>query len=202
MGSIVLYSYCKSSAAFRVRISLNLKSITHRIQAVNLLPDIAENWNESYMNINPQGLVPVLKVGEEIITQSAAIMEYLEEAYPETPLLPKSALQRAGVRSLVQIISCDIHPLNNLRVLDYLKMQLHCKEPQVHEWYCYWVTQGLIAFEKQLKAHQPKGHFFSGHFCSGDKPGLADACLIPQLYNARRLSCDISRLENCMRIEE
>ncbi len=201
MASMILYSYSKSSSAFRVRIALNLKSIAYDIHAVNLLPDNtggqAENWHEDYLSINPQGLVPALSVDEQIISQSSAIMEYLEEVYPETPLLPENTLQRAYVRSLVQIISCDIQPLNNLRVLDYLKTQFNCNKTQIDQWYSQWISEGLTAFEKQLNTHShQKG------FCAGDKPGLADAFLIPQLYNARRYQCDISHLKQCTFIEK
>lgn len=197
MEHITLYSYCKSSAAYRVRIALNLKSINYGIETVNLLPGHEENWKAGYLRINPQGLVPALRINEDIIVQSSAILEYLEESYTKIPLLPANSIQRAQTRSLVQLINCDIHPLNNLRVLDYLKTDLSCNQQQVNKWYCHWITQGLNAFEQQLIN---QNHMED--FCNGNYPGFADTSLIPQLYNARRFNCNISNLKNLLRIEE
>ena len=197
MRHITLYSYCKSSAAYRVRIALNLKSINHELETVNLHPDYQENWKSGYLRINPQGFVPALKVNDDIIVQSSAIIEYLEETYTEVPLLPKDSIQRSYVRSLAQLINCDIHPLNNLRVLDYLKTSLHCKHDEINKWYCHWISQGLNAFEEQLNNQK-----HAGSYCCGDMPGIADASLIPQLYNARRFNCNISNLRYLLKIEE
>lgn len=197
MDKITLYSYCKSSAAYRVRIALNLKSLNYDIETVNLTPGIDENWKPGYLRINPQGFVPALNVNGETIVQSSAIIEYLEETYISNPLLPEENIIRAFTRSLSQIINCDIHPLNNLRVLNYLKNDLDCEQEQINKWYCHWIIQGLKAFEEQLKNHN-----YTAKFCAGDKPGLADSSLIPQLYNARRYSCNLSGFTRLLEIEE
>ena len=199
--SLALYSYYRSSASYRVRIALNLKKIDYEIRPVHLLKDGGRQRQPDYLAINPQGLVPVLKVDDAVISQSSAIIEYLEEVYPEPPLLPKSAMERARVRSLVQLIACEIHPLNNLRVLQYLKNNLDFEDAGT-SWYCHWIREGFTAFEQMLKAN---GH--RDPFCYGETPGMADVFLIPQVYNALRFSCDIkpyplidSIYQNCIRL--
>lgn len=184
---IKLYSYYRSSAAYRVRIALNLKHIDYQIIAVHLTKEGGENWKKEYMDINPQGFVPALNDGITTITQSLAIIEYLEEKFPKPPLLPSSPSKRALCRGLAQIICSDIHPLDNLRVLDYLKDEFSCTQAAVDTWYCYWIHQGLHAFETQLAKRTTQSSF-----CCGELPGMADICLIPQLYNAKRFNCDIS----------
>jgi maleylacetoacetate isomerase len=195
---IILYSYFRSSAAYRVRIALNLKHIDYEIRPVHLLKDGGEQFKPDYLALNPQGLVPILVVHNTVLTQSSAIIEYLEEAYPTPPLLPATAIERAYVRSLAQIIACDIHPLNNLRVLNYLKNSL--KIDIQTAWYGHWIQEGFIALEQVL--HKSA---YRGQFCFGDMPGMADAFLVPQVYNALRYGCEmknfplISRIyENCM----
>jgi maleylacetoacetate isomerase len=182
--SIVLYSYFRSSAAYRVRIALNLKNIDYRIRPIHLLKNGGEQFAPDYLALNPQGRVPVLVVHDQIMTQSAAIIEYLEEVYLEPPLLPSSALGRAYVRSLAQLIACDIHPLNNLRVLNYLKENQRLEDKS--GWYRHWVREGFGALEKLLMNGGKKGRF-----CFGDTPGMADAFLVPQVYNGLRFDCGI-----------
>jgi maleylacetoacetate isomerase len=197
--SIILYSYYRSSASFRVRIALNIKRIDYEILPVHLLRGGGEQHSEEYLRINPQGLVPTLTDGGTVLTQSSAIIEYLEEVYPTPALLPESAVDRAYMRSLVQLIACDIHPLNNLRVLQYLKETLNYDDAQ-HAWYCHWIQKGFSAMELLLEQHD-----CNGLSCLGNGPGMADVFLVPQVYNALRFNCPmhefplISRIyENCM----
>jgi maleylacetoacetate isomerase len=196
--SVILYSYFRSSAAYRVRIALNLKNIDYEIHPVHLLKNGGQQFNTDYLALNPQGRVPVLVVEDKVLTQSSAIIEYLEEVYPSPPLLPADAVERAYVRSIAQIVACDIHPLNNLRVLGYLKGKLKIDFEQA--WRSHWIQEGLAALEQLLHTHN-----CSGRFCFGDKPGLADAFLIPQVYNALRLGCEMTNFplisgiyQNCM----
>lgn len=197
--SIILYSYFRSSAAYRVRIALNLKDIDYEIRPVHLLKNGGEQLNADYVALNPQGRVPVLVVENKVLTQSSAIIEYLEETYPTPPLLPDNALERAYVRSLAQIIACDIHPLNNLRVLAYLKGTVK-GDGFEHAWRTHWIQEGFAAFEQSLQKHG-----YCGKFCFGDMPGMADAFLVPQVYNALRFGCEMSSFplisgiyENCL----
>jgi len=187
MPGLTLYTYFRSSAAYRVRIALNLKGLVYTPHYVHLLRDGGEQHSPAYRRINPQGLVPALEVGGRVLTQSLAIIEYLEECHPQPALLPETPEGRAVVRALAQIISCDIHPLDNLRVLDYLRQHLAMDEAARRDWYRHWITEGLDAFEKHLVA-LPGG---TG-YCFGDQPTMADICLIPQLFNARRYDCDLS----------
>jgi len=182
--SIILYSYFRSSAAYRVRIALNLKEIDYEIRPVNLLKNGGEQIQPDFLKLNPQGRVPVLLVDNTVLTQSVAIIEYLEEAYPKPPLLPAELLTRAFVRSLVQTIACDIHPLNNLSILNFLRTSL--KEDFEHAWRCHWIHEGFTAMEQRLQQQHNKSRF-----CYGDLPGMADAFLIPQVYNAMRFGCDM-----------
>jgi maleylacetoacetate isomerase len=199
---LVLYSYYRSSAAYRVRIALNLKNLDYRIQPVHLLKDGGEQNQTDYLEINPQGMVPALNTEDGLLTESAAIVEYLEERYPLPPLLPEGAGDRALVRSLAQMIACDIHPLNNLRVLTYLWPESASAE-QKQRWYHHWLGKGLTAFEIRLERSGS-----NGKFCFGDAPGLADLFLIPQVYNALRFDHGIERYpliqgiyRNCTAIE-
>jgi maleylacetoacetate isomerase len=196
--SIILYSYFRSSAAYRVRIALNLKQIDYEIRPIHLLKNDGEQLKADYLALNPQGHVPILVVEDKVLTQSSAIIEYLEEVYPSPPLLPDNAIERAYVRSIAQIVACDIHPLNNLRVLGYLKSKLKIDFEQA--WRSHWIQEGLAALEQLLHTHN-----CNGRFCFGDKPGLADAFLIPQVYNALRLGCEMTNFplisgiyQNCM----
>ena len=189
-----LYSYFRSSAAYRLRIALNLKSLDYEQVPVSLLK--AEQLSEQFKRKNPQGLVPVLEDGQLLLTQSLAICEYLDEVYPKPPLLPAAPVERARVRALALAIACEIHPLNNLRVLKYLK-KLGQDEEQRNAWYRHWVGEGLAAVEAMLA-----GHPQTGRFCHGDMPGLADIFLIPQLANASRYDCPLEAYPTVRRINE
>jgi len=180
-----LYGYWRSSAAYRVRIALALKGLTYEHAGVHLAK--GEQHRPEYAAVNPQQLVPVLRDGERLLYQSVAIIEYLEETHPQPRLLPADAAERSRVRSLAQIVACEIHPLNNLRVLNYLTGQLGISEEQKLTWYRYWVTTGFAALEERL-AREP----WTGRFCHGDTPGLADVALVPQIANARRFKVDLT----------
>jgi maleylacetoacetate isomerase len=184
--SVILYSYFRSSAAYRVRIALNLKNIDYEIRPVHLLKNGGEQCKADYLAINPQGRVPVLVVQNTVLTQSSAIIEYLEEAFPDPPLLPANTFERAYVRSLAQIIACDIHPLNNLRVMGYLKVML--KNDFEQAWRIHWIQEGFTAIEQLLQNND-----YWGRFCFGDTSGMADVFLIPQVYNALRIGCEMKR---------
>jgi len=191
---IKLYSYFRSSAAYRVRIALNLKSLPYEYLPVHLVK--GEQRDERYRALNPQALVPMLIDDRETITQSMAIVEYLDETVPEPPLLPATPEARARVRAIAQAIACDIHPLNNLRVLKYLTGTLGVSEDAKNAWYRHWIELGLAALEAQLAADSR-----TGAFCHGEKPTLADVCLIPQLANARRYAFSIDAYPTLGRIE-
>ncbi|PLW82699.1 maleylacetoacetate isomerase [Kineobactrum sediminis] len=176
-----LYDYFRSSAAFRVRIALNLKELEYDRVPVNLVA--AQQRDEDYLALNPQGLVPAIVTEEgSVLTQSIAILEWLEEAHPEVPLLPREALARARVRAMVQTVACDIHPLNNLRVLNYLTGPLGVDEENKLSWYRHWIALGFAALEQQVEGPE---------FCFGNTVSLADVCLVPQVYNARRFAVDM-----------
>ena len=179
--TIKLYSYWRSSAAYRVRIALNLKGLDHEIVPVSLLPGAAEYRQDAYRARNPQMLVPFLEDGDVATSQSQAILEYLEETYPEPALLPVDKQQRAAIRSFCNSICCDIHPLNNLRVMQYLKGELEVSEEQYSDWYAHWISEGFKAAETTAAAFAD-----AGPFVFGDSASFADTCLIPQVYNARR----------------
>ena len=191
-----LYDYFRSSAAYRVRIALNLKGLTPERAFVHLKRGAQRE--EAYLALNPQGLVPalVLDGGGPALTQSIAILEYLEETHPSPPLLPKDARARARVRGIALAIACDIHPLDNLRVLQYLTGTLGCTPEARDGWYKYWIDVGFEALEKQL-AHDPA----TGRFCHGDAPTMADVCLVPQMANASKMSIDVSPYPTIMRID-
>ncbi len=197
-----LYTYWRSTAAYRVRIALNLKGIDYDDVPVHLVKSGGEHLTPDYENLNPQKLVPVLELDSgEIITQSVAIIEYLDELQPVPALLPALALERAHVRMLSQIVCSDIHPINNLRVLKYLTGEIggdqEQKSRQKSGWYQHWIIEGFNALEKVLKDSE-----HTGQFCFGNKPGLADCCLIPQIYNANRFSIPLDAYPNILRIEE
>jgi len=188
-----LYTYYRSSAAYRVRIALNLKGLQYDSIPIHLRD--GEHSRATYLEVNPQGLVPALVDEGFCLTQSLAILEYLEETHPEPALLPRSAQARARVRQLALIVACDIHPLNNLSVLTRLKA-MGVGEDARNEWYCAHVQRGLQAMEV-LVAGAPE----TGTFCHGDHPSFADICLVPQLYNARRFNCDMSACPTLLEID-
>jgi maleylacetoacetate isomerase len=178
-----LYDYYRSTACYRVRIALNIKNIHYEKIPVHLTNNGGEHHNTEYHFINPQELVPSLETNGQIITQSLAIIEYLEEIFPEIPLLPHTILDKTQVRALALLIACDMHPLNNLRVLNRLKQQFKAQEADVLDWYHHWLHAGFDAFEEKLQ-HLKR----TKPVCVGDIPTLADICLIPQVYNAKRFN--------------
>jgi len=190
-----LYTYYRSSASYRVRIALNLKALDYEVAYVHLSRNGGEQFAAAFSSLNPQQLVPVLEEGGITLTQSLAIIEYLDELFPALPLMPATASGRARVRELSLAIACDIHPLNNLRVLKYLSAELGVSAEQKNAWYRHWVGVGLTALEKRL-AQDPA----TGRFCHGDQPSMADCCLVPQIYNAKRFDCDLSALPTVMAI--
>ncbi len=195
-ADLALYSYFRSSAAFRVRIALNLKGLKPEMHFVHLRKN--EQHSEVYRRVNPLGLVPALVSDGDVIGQSLAIIEYLDEIAPEPSLMPKDAKGKARVREIALGVACDIHPIANLRVLQYLKNKMGAGEDALLEWQRHWIHQGLIALERLL-ARDPA----TGKFCHGDQPTMADACLIPQLYNAKhRVNMDLSFYPTLLRIEE
>ena len=187
-----LYSYFRSSAAYRVRIALNLKGLSYEYLGVHLLKDGGQQLSESYRALNPTALVPTLVDGDAIIGQSLAIVEYLDETHPQPALLPADPAGRARVRAIAQTIACDTHPLNNLRVLKYLVRELKVSDDAKNGWYRHWVREGLVAFERQLAQHP------AGTYCYGNTPTLADCCLVPQIFNGKRFDCDFSGLPRTM----
>ncbi|AFT86040.1 maleylacetoacetate isomerase [Paraburkholderia phenoliruptrix] len=193
-----LYSYFRSSASYRVRIALNLKGISYDYLPVHLLRDGGEQFAPSYREINPDRLVPTLVDDAGVpIPQSLAIIEYLEETHPTPPLLPRKPADRAYVRSLALQIASEIHPLNNLRVLKYLTENLGVNEGAKNAWYCHWVEAGFSSLEARLA-----GDARTGTFCYGDAPTLADLCLVPQVFNARRFSIDVNCYPTLARIND
>jgi maleylacetoacetate isomerase len=191
---MALYTFFRSSASYRARIALAIKGLDVESRVVWLPGD--EQKADDYRSVNPQQLVPTLVVDGHALTQSLAIMEYLEEVHPQPPLLPADPFGRARVRSLAQLIACEIHPLNNLRVLKYLKNALGQPQPTIDTWYRHWVGEGLAAFERQL---QDGG---TGAFCHGDSVTMADVCLVPQIFNAKRFDTDLAPYPETMRIFE
>jgi maleylacetoacetate isomerase len=190
-----LYDYFRSSAAYRVRIALQLKGLAPERAFVHLRRGAQRA--DDYLEVNPQGLVPALVTdGGNVITQSLAIIEYLDETQPSPPLLPPDPVGRARVRALALAVACDIHPIDNLRVLRYLLHTVGVSEEQKDAWYKYWIDVGLEALERRL-ARDPD----TGHFCHGDAPTLADICLVPQLMNARRVDMDLSPYPTLVRID-
>jgi maleylacetoacetate isomerase len=192
-----LHTYFRSSAAYRVRIALNLKGLDYEAVPVHLVRGGGEHRQPAYLGLNPAGLVPALEDQGQVLTQSLAIVEYLEETHPQPALLPAAALDRARVRAIAQAIACDIHPVNNLRVLQYLTRELGASEEQKSAWYRHWIGVGLQAVEAMLA-----GDARTGAFCHGDTPGLADCCLVPQVFNARRFGCELSAMPTVLRIAD
>ena len=186
-----LYNYFRSSASYRVRLALALKGLDYEYKPVHLARN--EQFTESYAAVSAARLVPILRDGEHNLTQSLAIIEYLEETHPAPPLLPAAPAERARVRGLAMDIACEIHPLNNLRVLRYLARDLKIGEDDKNRWYRHWVETGLEVVERQLAARP-------GTYCHGDTPTLADCVLVPQIFNARRFDCRLEHVPQVMRV--
>jgi maleylacetoacetate isomerase len=191
---VKLYTFFRGSSPFRVRIALNLKALTYEAAFVHLAK--GEQRKAEYASVNPQALVPALVLDDgHVLTQSLAIIEYLDETFPRPPLLPSASLERARVRALSMIVACEIHPLNNARTLSYLRKGMNQTEEQVNAWYRHWVADGLSKVEASL-THFPG----TGRFCHGDTPTMADCCLVPQVFNAKRFECDTASFPTVMRI--
>jgi maleylacetoacetate isomerase len=191
---VKLYTYFRSSAAFRVRIALNLKGLAYEPVFVHLAK--GEHRAQAYANINPQALLPTLELDDGTrLTQSLAIIEYLDEKHPQRPLVPKDAQERARVRSLSYLIASEIHPLNNLRVLQHLKRALSQSEDQINTWYRHWIADGLAKLEAELASRK-------GKYCHGENPTMADCCLVPQIFNAKRYQSDLAPYPQTMRVFE
>lgn len=192
---IQLYNFAPSSASFRVRIALNLKGLPFEYIPVLLTKGGGQQFAPEFKSLNPASLVPVMVDDGQVLTQSLAIIEYLDETCPQPPLLPATALDRARVRAIALAIACEIHPLNNLRVLRYLSKTLGVSNEEKNAWYRHWVETGLLAVEAMLSA-DPR----TGSFCHGDFPTLADILLVPQIFNAQRFDSDLSGMPTVMRI--
>jgi maleylacetoacetate isomerase len=190
----VLYSYWRSSSSYRVRIALNLKGIDYEQAPVHLVRNGGEQNQPAYREINPLGLVPALVHDGQVLVQSLAICEYLEETFPRPSLLPPDKRGRARVRGIAQSIASEIQPMNNLGVMQYLKEEMEQTEEAVRKWYIHWVDRGFSAIESWLGSQD------TGRFCHGDAPGLADCFLVPQVYNAERFNCELEPYPQIMRI--
>ncbi len=191
--TVKLYSYFRSSAAYRVRIALNLKGLSYEMVPVHLTKDGGHQRQPAFRSVNPQMRVPALQLSSgEVLTQSLAIIEYLDDIQPEPPLLPADALDRAKVRAIAQIVACDIHPLNNLLPLQYLKRTLKHEQPDIDAWYHHWVTDGFTAIETLISP---------GPYACGPQVTLADICLVPQVYNARRLKVPLDKFPKIVAVE-
>ena len=182
---ITLYGYWRSSAAYRVRIALNLKAIEHELISVHLVKDGGQQHSDDYVKMNPNHLVPTLVDGDFSLNQSLAIIDYLDETHTDSTLYPSNIKDRATVKALAYDLACEIHPLNNLRVLQYLSNQLNITDDEKTAWYHHWIKEGFSALEQRLTKT-------SGLYCFGDKVTVADLCLIPQIYNAKRFNVDMS----------
>lgn len=193
MARAVLYDYFRSSAAYRVRIALNLKGIDYEQRPINLAEGAQRD--AAYRALNPQALVPMLEIDGHRLTQSLSIIVYLDQCFPEPRLMPADPADSAHVRALALSVACDIHPLNNLRVLKYLQGELRVSEEAKDQWYRHWVAEGLAALEEMAKPH-------AGAFLFGDAPTIADICLVPQLYNARRFSVPLAPYPTLRRADE
>jgi maleylacetoacetate isomerase len=195
---LTLHDYWRSSACYRVRIALNLKGLRYKQKTVHLIRDGGEQHSTAHRELNPQETVPVLTDGGRVIRQSLAIIEYLEETWPGPPtLLPTAARDRAHVRGLALLVACDIHPLNNLRVMQFLERDYGAQQPERERWSRHWIAEGFRACEAILADDAA-----TGAYCHGDTPTLADACLIPQVYNAHRFGVDMSPFPTIRRINE
>jgi maleylacetoacetate isomerase len=193
MAKALLYDYFRSSASYRVRIALNLKGIDYKQRSINLAKGAQKDGN--YRSLNPLGFVPMLEIDGHRLTQSLSIIVYLDQKFREPPLMPADPADAAHVRSLALTVACDIHPLNNLRVLKYLRGPLGLSEEAKDEWYRHWVAEGLAALEEMARPR-------AGAFLFGDSPTVADVCLVPQLYNARRFSVPIADYPTLRRADE
>lgn len=196
-----LYTFFRSSTSFRLRIALALKGLAYEPHYVNL-PKM-EHRDPAYLALNPQGLVPLLIDGDRAYVQSMAIIEYLDEAYPEPPLIPKDIHARAYVRAVSQVIGCEMHPLNNVRVLKHLRTQLGADEAAVNAWYAHWIAEGFAGLERYLGKMG-----IHGAYCCGDGVTIADVCLVPQVFNARRFDCPVDGypiiegiFDRCMKLD-
>ena len=192
-----LYTFFRSSASYRVRIALNLKGLRYDQAPIHLRRGGGEQLMPAYTAINPQALVPALEDGGKILTQSLAIIEYLEETHPQPALLPADPVDKALVRSMAMIIACEVHPIQNLRVLNHVKKEYGQTDEQVNRWAQHWIDLGLAALEQTIVTQSRRGQF-----CFGDAPTLADICLVPQLGNARRYGCDLGKYPAILTIEK
>ena len=195
-SGLLLYDYWRSSACYRVRIALNLKQLPYELRPVHLVRDGGQQHAEDYRRLNPQELVPCLLDGERALTQSLAIIEYLDEVHLAFPLLPLDPRGRARVRELAQVVACDIHPLGNLRVLQQLESEFAADDAQRAQWSRHWMASGFAALEAMLA-----DNVATGRFCHGDEPTLADICLVPQFYNARRWKMPLDEYPTLCRID-
>lgn len=193
MNRPVLYDYRRSSAAYRVRIALNLKGVDYESRPINLLE--GEQKSDDYRSLNPEGLVPMLEIDGHRLTQSLAIIVYLEQLFPDPPLMPRDPADGAHVRAMAMVVACDIHPLNNLRVLKYLSGPLGVAQEQRDLWYAHWIAEGFTALETMARPG-------AGRFLFGDEPTIADVCLVPQLYNARRFNVPVDDYPTLLRADE
>lgn len=196
-GSLRLYSFWRSSAAYRVRIALGLKELSYEVEPVHLLKDGGKQHTPEFNELNPQEFVPVLIHGNRVLRQSMAIMEYLDDVWSDNPLLPPVARDAQRARAIAQMIACDIHPLNNLRVMQYLESQFKADQAQKDQWMKHWITAGFDAVEKVLA-----GNPSTGSFCEGDIPTMADCCLVPQVYNAERFKVSMKPYPTIQRINK
>ncbi|MEO6689018.1 MAG: maleylacetoacetate isomerase [Dokdonella sp.] len=194
---LTLYDYWRSSACYRVRIALNVKGLRYILKPVHLLDNGGEQHSAEYRQVNPQAAVPALVDGARVIRQSLAIIEYLDEVKPDVPLLPSAARDRAHVRGMALLVACDIHPLNNLRVMQYLERELTLDQAARERWTRHWMEEGFRALESILA-----DDLATGAYCHGEAPTMADACLIPQVYNAKRFNVDMTPYPTIMRINE
>jgi len=192
-----LYTFFRSSASYRVRIALNLKRLNYEQAAIHLRRGGGEQLMPAYKALNPQALVPALEDNGRVLTQSLAIIEYLDETHPTPPLLPKDPADKALVRSMALVIACEVHPIQNLRVLNYVKATYNQTDEQVNKWAQHWIDLGVSALQEMIVSQSRRGKF-----CFGDSPTLADICLIPQLGNARRYGCDLSKYPTILEIKK
>jgi maleylacetoacetate isomerase len=196
MSELTLFTYWRSSAAYRVRIALNLKGVAYESRPINILPGQDQQLSAEYLLLNPQGRVPMLSTPNGEVVQSIAILEWLEETYPEPALLPSDAWERAQVRAFAMTIACDVHPLNNTSTQRQIRAQWGDDPDGLREWGQFWVRRGCEVLEAELADRPQRRYAF------GDRPTLADICLVPQLYNARRMELDLSGFPNLTRIDE